>query len=215
MATGSGRRTGRSERRGPRPARGGAWLAAGLALLLLACGQPSPEAQLADAREELERARQEVASAEARYQETERRVEKARQSREEAREALEAARAELDEAKAEVGRYATDDAIFRSVQSRLLKDEELSEVAIPVRVENGVVILTGEVPKESLAERAVEIAGEVAGVVEVQSRIRVRSGEAKRQEQRTRGSGSGGEQGGSKSAGDDDAAEEEAAAQEE
>lgn len=200
MATGSGQRTGRS---GGRGVRGAAWLAAGAALLVVACGQPSPEAQLAEAREDLERARQEVASAEARYEETVRRVEKAREARDEASEALEAARAQLTEAKAEVGRYATDDAIFRTVQSRLLEDEKLSDVAIPVRVEDGVVVLTGEVPKESLAERAAELAGEVAGVVEVRSRIRVRSGEPKRREQGSEGSGGGGEQGGSTSDGGD------------
>jgi hypothetical protein len=174
MATGSGRRTGRKVRRA------GAWLAAGAALLLLACGEPSPEAQLAEAREGLERARQEVESAKARVEETTRKLEKAQEAREEALGSLTAAREDLAEARAEVGRYATDDAIFRAVQSRLLEDEELSDVAIPVRVDDGVVTLTGEVPKRELATRAEEITNEVAGVIEVRNRIRVPASEAKR-----------------------------------
>lgn len=150
----------------------GACLAA--LLLLAACGEPSPEAQLAEAREGLERARTEVASAKARYEETQRELQKAQQAREKAAEALEEAREQLEEARAQVGRFATDDAIFRAVQSALLADDKLSEVAIPVRVNDGVVVLTGEVPKPALSERAEELAAEVAGVVEVRNRIQVR-----------------------------------------
>ncbi|MDX1649459.1 MAG: BON domain-containing protein, partial [Myxococcota bacterium] len=164
-----------------------------------------------------QRARQEVASAEARYEEATRRLEKAREAREEAADALEEAREELAEARAEVGRYATDDAIFRAVQSRLLKDEKLSEVAIPVRVQNGVVILTGEVPKEDLEERAVGIANEVAGVIEVKSRIQVRDRPKEPRSEEGRGE-SGDEGGGSASEGrrsGGGASQGEAAAQEE
>ena len=151
-------------------------IALALAILLGACGEPSPEAQLADARQQLERARQEVASAEARHQDAQRKLERAREARDQAAEALRRAKAELARARKEVGRFATDDAIFRSVQKRMLEDEKLSEVAIPVRVEKGVVVLTGTVPEKSLAKRAEELAREASGVIEVRNRIEVRSG---------------------------------------
>lgn len=150
-------------------------IALAMAILLGACGEPSAEAQLAEARQQLERARQEVASAEARHEDAQRKLERAREARDQAAEALRRAKAELARARKEVGRFATDDAIFRSVQRRLLEDEKLSEVAIPVRVKEGVVVLTGSVPERSLAERAEELAREASGVIEVRNHIEVRA----------------------------------------
>ena len=76
----------------------------------------------------------------------------------------------------EVGSQATDSMLFRTVQKRLLDDDQLEDVAIAARVEGGVVYLTGTVPDPALGERAAAIAADVPGVSSVQSRIQTLGG---------------------------------------
>lgn len=72
-----------------------------------------------------------------------------------------------------VAKRATDVALFRSVQSGLLEAEELSQSAIAVDAEDGVVRLSGLVSSEAEEAAAVRIARAVPGVASVQSRIDV------------------------------------------
>ena len=62
------------------------------------------------------------------------------------------------------------------VQQELLEDDDLEDVAISARVEQGTVTLSGVVPSAELGARAVELAESVPGVVAVQSRIQVAEG---------------------------------------
>jgi osmotically-inducible protein OsmY len=72
-----------------------------------------------------------------------------------------------------VDRSATDDVLFRTVQKRLLEDDDLSNVAIAARVSKGVVTLSGSVPNAKLRDRALEIARTTPGAGHVESRIEV------------------------------------------
>ena len=72
-----------------------------------------------------------------------------------------------------VAKRATDVALFRSVQSGLLEAEALSQSAISVDAEDGVVRLSGLVSSEAEEAAAVRIARAVPGVASVQSRIDV------------------------------------------
>ena len=99
---------------------------------------------------------------------------------EQARAALEEALGEqgeaevrLAEAQSQVSLYATDDVLFRTIQKRLLEDGSLEGVAISAQVQDGVVLLAGDVPDEELRDRALEIARSVPGSLAVESRIRV------------------------------------------
>jgi osmotically-inducible protein OsmY len=154
------------------------WLAALSTLSILAlaaagCGEDSQEqaleeatAAVAGAREALQEARQEV--------------EALQQAADEARKELDAAKSELRireealrEAESHVGLKATDAALFRSVQRRLLDDEELENLAVRAEAAKGVITLQGTVPDQENRARAEEIASETPGVVAVENQIEV------------------------------------------
>jgi osmotically-inducible protein OsmY len=137
------------------------------------CGGDSQEQELKEATAAVAAKREAV-------QEARGEVEARQQVVDEARKELEAAESELrireqalGEAESHVGLKATDAALFRSVQRRLLDDEELEELAIAVQVAKGVVTLQGVVPDQDARARAEEVARATAGVVTVENRIEV------------------------------------------
>ena len=143
------------------------------------CGDDSQEQELKEAtaavvakREAVQRAREEV---EARQQV----VDEAEKELKTAEKALQGLEQELREAESRVGRKATDAALFRSVQRRLLDDQQLDDLAIAVQVTQGVVTLRGTVPDESHRARAEEIARATPGVVTLENRIQLATPPAK------------------------------------
>jgi osmotically-inducible protein OsmY len=152
-----------------------AWIlvALGTALIALACGGSDPEADLEQASQALEEARARVEEGREAVQELEGEVQEAQKRLTDARAALREAESELAKRESAVDLSATDDVLFRSVQKRLLEDDDLSDVAIAARVSKGVVTLSGSVPNAKLRDRALEIARETPGVGSVQSRIEV------------------------------------------
>lgn len=146
-----------------------------LALWLPACGDSDPEARLEAAGEALSEARAEVQEARESVEQRKAAVTSAEEELAEARERLKGAEAQLAEVEQRVDLRATDAAVFRAVQQRLLEDESLEEVAIAARVERGVVTLLGQVPEAEQRERAGEIARGTPGVVAVENRIDVAS----------------------------------------
>jgi osmotically-inducible protein OsmY len=144
-----------------------------LLLVTAGCGGDSQEQALEEATAAV------VAKREA-VQEARETVDARQQAVDEAREELEAAKDELRireqalrEAESHVGLKATDAALFRSVQRRLLDDEELEDLAIAAEAAKGVVTLRGTVPDQETRVRAEEIAGETPGVVAVENEIEV------------------------------------------
>jgi osmotically-inducible protein OsmY len=152
-----------------------AWIlvALGTALIALACGGSDPEADLEQASQALEEARAQVEEGRAAVQELEGEVQEAQKRLADARAALREAETELARRESAVDLSATDDVLFRSVQKRLLEDDDLAEVAIAARVSKGVVTLSGSVSNAKLRDRALEIARETPGVEDVESRIEV------------------------------------------
>jgi osmotically-inducible protein OsmY len=143
------------------------------------CGGDSQE-------QELKQATAAVAAKREAVQEARDEVETRQQVVDEAQKQLEAAESELRmreqalrEAESDVGLKATDPALFRSVQRRLLDDEELDELAIAVQVTKGVVTLQGTVPDEKDRARAEEVARTTPGVVTIENRIQLVSPPAK------------------------------------
>lgn len=92
-----------------------------------------------------------------------------------ARSKLESAEASAAIARADVAKWADDVTVFRSVQGRLLEAKALGDAAVTARVQDGVVYLEGRVESDSERKRAVQIARETPGVVDVQSQITVGS----------------------------------------
>ena len=147
-----------------------------LSTLILAaagCGEDSQEQALEEATAAVGTAREAV-------QEARQEVEARQQVADEARKELDAAKNELRireqalrEAESHVGLKATDAALFRSVQRRLLDDQELEDLAIAAEAAKGVVTLRGTVPDQETRVRAEEIAGETPGVVAVENQIEV------------------------------------------
>jgi hyperosmotically inducible protein len=137
------------------------------------CGGESQEQALEEAtaalvaeREAVQESREEVAA----RQET---VDEAQGKLAAAKEELGIREKALREAEARVGLEATDATLFRSVQRRLLDDEQLEALAIAVQVKNGVVSLLGTVPDEKDRARAEEVARATPGVVTIDNQIKV------------------------------------------
>jgi len=149
---------------------------AGLTTALLGCSEPTAEEKLASAEETL------LAAEDLRDRAIE--AQERRQTEfDAAKEALEAAKTRAAEAQVkvdELGRMiqqlATDDLLFRKVQSALLDDRELAATAISAEVHGGVVTLTGSAPDEETRVHATEVASGILGVREVRSNIRLPQG---------------------------------------
>jgi osmotically-inducible protein OsmY len=144
-----------------------------LALLGAGCSEPTAEAKLRAAEQELEAAKSHL---EQQRQELERRrkaFEAAQSSLAKAREAVAKAETRVTEAEQAVRVHATDDVLFRTVQTRLLEERALRDAAIRAVVQDGVVTLEGEAPDGRTRDRAVDLVREIPGVRDVRERIRL------------------------------------------
>lgn len=159
--------------RGRRRAAG--WLSASFlaALVLSGCDKPAPEAQLTAAGEALGEATTELADLDKRIEQTEELLDELRSERRKQRDTVRTLEQRLEA-------RATDVAIFRSVQTALLGDERLQDVAIAVDVEDRAVTLSGLVRAPEQADQAVELSKQIAGVETVSSRIRVDDPQSKK-----------------------------------
>jgi len=146
-------------------------LVASVALLgLAACGE-DPQEKFEDAVAHLEARQAALEEARSEVDRRQEAVDAARDELEKAREKVREAEARVAEARERVRASANDEVLFRAVQTRLL--EKLDDAAVDADVQGGVVTLSGAVPDEEVRDRAVAIAREVPGVVEVKSRLRV------------------------------------------
>jgi osmotically-inducible protein OsmY len=165
------------------PSRAGIACAAVLAgMALLACGESREEKfekamRVAEsARSSVDEVQKDVDEREAEYQKEQQEANEARERLDEARQKLAAVSENYEGARAEVAKWADDATLFRTVQQRLLEDDELEDAAVSARVEHGVALLSGSVPDEDARERAVEIARETPGIVDVQSQLVIAAG---------------------------------------
>ena len=136
------------------------------AFVLSGCQPTPPETELQAADEALGEATIVLAELDTRIEQTEDLLDDLRAERREQRDTVRTLEQRLEA-------RATDVAIFRAVQTALLDDEQLHEVAISADVEDRVVSLGGVVRSEEEARRAATLAAEVPGVDGVTSRIRV------------------------------------------
>ena len=137
------------------------------------CGGNDREAAFREATESLAEAERAAEEARTWVAEEARAAEAAQAELARAEAGLAAAEETLAEARAQVGLHATDDVLFREIQTRLLDDDLLSEVAIAARVEKGTVTLSGQVADTDQRDRAAEIAGAVPGIIAVDNRVSV------------------------------------------
>lgn len=129
------------------------------------------------AAQALTAARESVEQEQRAVEERRARLEVAQAELAEAERQLREAEERLSDAESRVDLKATDAALFRAVQKRLLEDERLRDVAIDADVRRGVVELRGSVPDERTAAAAVEVARSVPGVMRVESRVNVAGGQ--------------------------------------
>ena len=139
-------------------------------LLFAACG----DGGLEEATEQFEEMQARVAEARSRVEAHEAEAKRAEAALARSREELAAAEKRLAEARAAVAKEANDAVLFRTVQQRLLDDDDLEGSAVSARVQKRVVTLEGSVPSERMKERAEKIATETAGVETVINQISVR-----------------------------------------
>ncbi len=156
-------------------------IAAVLALGLVACSETREEKfekalRGAEAAQKVvESARKEVETELAKYEKASAAAESAEKRLSKARAQLDSAESSAAKARAEVAKWADDATVFRTVQRRLLEEKSLGEAAVSARVQGGVAYLEGRVPNEKARERAIQIARETPGVLDVQSQIGVGS----------------------------------------
>ena len=146
-----------------------------MALALLAAGACSedPEQKLRKAAEHLDDAQEDAQKAQKRLKAEKQVLEDAREQMAKDRQTAAAAQGQVAAAEAEVRLYATDEAVFREVQRRLLDDSKLLDTAVSVQVSQGVVTLTGSVTTAALRARAGELAKTSPGVVSVVNDVQV------------------------------------------
>jgi osmotically-inducible protein OsmY len=144
-----------------------------LFLTLTACGESSVEEQLVRAEGVLRDARGAVRQATEKVDQEEQELEVVQAELREARRELSEAEARLADAESKVDLKTTDDLVFRSLQRRLLEEDELDHVALRVEVNRGVVTVRGTVPEAESRDLALEIAGEFPGVASVNDQITV------------------------------------------
>jgi hyperosmotically inducible protein len=145
-----------------------------IAGIALACGSDRAE-RYAKARREVVEAQKSVAQAEKKVEQREAAHEQTRRALANAREQLDKARNRLDKARSLASEFADDPMLFRAVQERLLEDDQLKDAAVAATVENGVVTLAGTAPSDSVRQRAVELARQTPGVIDVHDQIQVES----------------------------------------
>ena len=142
-------------------------------VVVTGCGEPTQEELLQAATDALAVAEAEVEEASAELALREEELALAQAARDQAAERLRDGERTLAESREQVGLHATDGLLFRKVQQALLEDEELKDVAVSARVDDGVVTLTGEVPDDATRERANAVARAVPGVAEVKTLLQV------------------------------------------
>lgn len=148
--------------------------AVALAFAVAASGAACGGDPFEEATRELEAAAEAVEVKRTAVEERSAALDAARKKLAEAEEKLRAAEARLQQAEKQMGKHARDPvALQRAVQKRLLEEDDLESVALVAQVSEGVVTLTGSVPKPEIRDRAIEIVRSVPGVVSVHSRIQV------------------------------------------
>jgi hyperosmotically inducible protein len=89
--------------------------------------------------------------------------------------AAEFVKAEAIHERKTAGRFVDDSVITAKVKAALLKDPNVSGIAVSVETHNGTVLLSGFVDSDAQMRRAQEIASGVAGVVSVKNGLAVKS----------------------------------------
>lgn len=153
-------------------------------MVLVACGGPdNPETQLKDAgtnvdkaEHSVEAAREDVQSAQDDLQSLQGKVDQAQAQLADVRKQLRRKQEQLAAERNELHSTASDTAIFRLIQTRLLADSSLSTAAIGVDVIDGEVTLRGEVDSQDQKERAGRIASDTPGVGKVVNLVDVAGG---------------------------------------
>ncbi len=70
-----------------------------------------------------------------------------------------------------IGQFTDDARIQAAVKTALIGDKEIAGWPMNIEVNKGVVGLYGRIPSETARARAIRLAGEVRGVVDVQDRL--------------------------------------------
>ena len=67
----------------------------------------------------------------------------------------------------------SDDTLYDQVRIKIAQDREVGSGAVDVKVTNGVVELTGNVPDEKHKQRVEKVVKKVKGVKAVQNKLRI------------------------------------------
>lgn len=134
--------------------------------MLAGCGSDAQK-RYDRATEALKEARDQRQEAQARVEEKQKELKQLRENLDTAEERLIKAREIQEEARAKVRATVNDEVLFRTIQRKMLEEDEFGDSAIAVGVADRVVTLTGTVPDEATHKEAIKTAKRQSGVEEV------------------------------------------------
>lgn len=142
------------------------------ALLAVGCSE-SPQEKYNDAMSKVSDAKKDRKQAQQKVDEARKKVQKDQKKLHDAQDKLHKTQQKVADAKHAVDKVVNDDVLFRTLQKKLLDDDQFSDAAISVGVHHRTVTLTGTVPDQDTHKKAVKIAHGQAGVAQVKDQLQV------------------------------------------
>ena len=147
-----------------------------LAALIVAGCSESPQEKYNDATSHLNDAKKARKQAQDKVADAREKVQDARKNLREAQDKLQQARQKVISATQAVNKTVNDEVLFRTLQKKLLDNDEFSKAAISVGVDKRVVTLPGTVPDEKTHKQAVQAVRNQPGVASVNDQLQVSDG---------------------------------------
>ncbi|KEZ76796.1 periplasmic protein [Salinisphaera hydrothermalis C41B8] len=147
-----------------------------LATLIAAGCSESPQEKYNDATSNLNDAKKARKQAQEKVADAREKVQDAQKNLKQAQNKLQQARQKVISATQAVNQTVSDEVLFRTLQKKLLDNDEFSKSAISVGVNQRVVTLTGTVPDQDTRKKAVQAVRSQPGVESVNDQLQVSNG---------------------------------------
>jgi len=148
-------------------------------VMVSACGDDAQQ-RYDRATEALKDAREQRQEAQSAVKDKEKELDQLQEKLNKAEERLSKAREHLREAQAAVSESVNDEVLFRTLQKKMLDEDNFGDSAIAVGVSDRVVTLTGTVPDKATHKEALKTAKDQSGVEEVVDFLEIENKAAKK-----------------------------------
>jgi osmotically-inducible protein OsmY len=143
-----------------------------VAVAITGCSE-SPQDKYKDAIDNLKQAKQTRQDAQQTLQQKQQALANAKNDVKQAKSDLQSAKQKVAQAKQGINKTANDKVLFRTIQRKLVDDQNFSNSAISVSVNHRVATLTGTVPDQSTRKKALQTARTQPGIKHVVDSLKV------------------------------------------